>query len=122
MAGIMHRTTPPNVNDNTHHLTTACEECHSLGFYEGVSMTDLQTMMNTIDELSQDELDVLYRHIVERRQANWWIVAPENIAKIEDVLHAVHEEAAQMTEAEINHAIDLAIAEVRHERQANRGI
>ncbi len=83
-------------------------------------MADLQTVLKAVDELSQDELDELYRHIVDRRQADWWIVAPDNIARIEDVLRPVHEEAARMTEEEINAAIDEAIAEVRHERKTNR--
>lgn len=85
-------------------------------------MADLQTIMKTVDELAQDELDILYRHIVERRHTSWWIIAPENIAKIEEVLRPVHEEASHMTEEEINGVIDQAIAEVRHERKANRGL
>ena len=85
-------------------------------------MADLQTVMKAIDELSQEDLDKLYRHIIERRQAGWWIVPPENIAKIEEILRPVHEEAAQMTEDEINAAIDQAIEEVRHERKTRRGV
>jgi hypothetical protein len=77
-------------------------------------VADLQTVMKAVDELSQDDLDKLYRHIVERRQASWWIVPPENIAKIEEILRPVHEEAAQMTEDEINGAIDQAITEVKN--------
>lgn len=83
-------------------------------------MADLQNMIKAVDELSQDELDTLYRHIVERRQASWWIVLPENIAQIENVLRPVHEETAQMSEEEINATIDQAISEVRRERKANR--
>jgi hypothetical protein len=83
-------------------------------------MANLQTVIKAVDELSPEELDELYRHIVERRQADWWIVSPDNIARIEEVLRSVHEEAAEMTEAEINAVIDQAIAEVRHERKTNR--
>ncbi len=85
-------------------------------------MADLQTVIKAVDELSPDDLDELYRHIVERRQADWWIVSPDNIARIEEVLRPVHEEAAQMTEDEINAVIDQAIAETRHERKTNRRI
>ena len=85
-------------------------------------MTDLQTVIKAVDELSQDDLDKLYRHLVERRQASWWIVPPENIAQIEEVMRPVHEEAAQMTENEINEVIDQAIAGVRRERKTNRRI
>ncbi len=85
-------------------------------------MADLQTLIRAVDELSQDELDKLYVHVLERRQSNWWIVPPENIAKIEEVMHNVHTEAAHMSEDEINQAIDQAIAEVRRERKPNRRV
>ena len=85
-------------------------------------MADLQAVLKAVDELSQDDLDTLYRHVVERRQTSWWIIAPENIAKLEEVLHAVHEEATTMTEEEINSTIDQAIAEVRHEHKTNRRV
>jgi hypothetical protein len=54
----------------------------------------------------------LYHHIQARRRA-WWLVPERNIAKLEVDLHAVHAEAATMTEEEIDAAIDEAIAEVR---------
>jgi hypothetical protein len=85
-------------------------------------MADLQTVIKAVDELSQDDLDKLYRHLLERRQASWWIVPSENVAKIEEVMRPVHEEAAQMTEDEINDVIDQAITEVRRERKTNRRI
>jgi hypothetical protein len=46
-----------------------------------------------------------------------WEVPQENIAAIEEIMRPVHEEAAQMSEEEVNAAIDEAIAEVRRERQ-----
>jgi len=85
-------------------------------------MADLQTVIRDVDELSQDELDQLYIHILERRQANWWIVPPENITKIEQIMQNVHQEAAHMTEDEINQAIDQAIVEARRERKTNRRV
>lgn len=85
-------------------------------------MADLQMVIRAIDELSQDELDKLYIHILERRQADWWIVPPENIAEIEEIMHDVHAEADQMTEDEINQAIDQAIAESRREHKTDRRV
>ena len=76
-------------------------------------------MIRAVDELSQDELDKLYVHILDRRQANWWVVPPENIAEIEHILHDVHAEADPMTEDEINQTLDQAIAEVRYKRKTN---
>jgi hypothetical protein len=84
-------------------------------------MADLETVLAAIDELSTDELDEVYRHVMQRRHRNWWIVPPENIAKLKELLRPVHEEAAKMTEEEINDVIDEAIAEVRRERKATRG-
>ena len=85
-------------------------------------MSDLETVIKAVDELSQDDLDKLYRHLIERRQANWWIVSPENIGQIDEVMRSVHEQADQMTEEEINQAIDQAIAGVRRDRKTNRRI
>jgi len=85
-------------------------------------MTDLQSVIQAVDELSPDDLNKLYLHILERRESEWWIVPPENIAQIDQVMRSVQEEASQMSEEEINEAIDQAIAEVRRERKTNRGV
>jgi len=85
-------------------------------------MSDLNAMLKAIDELPQDELDVLYRYVVQHRRADWWLIPSENISRLEQVLRPVYDQTAQMTESEINATIDEAIAEVRRERQVNRGL
>jgi hypothetical protein len=85
-------------------------------------MADLQALKAAVDELSTSELEDLYRHIEERRRRTWWIVPAENLAKIDEIMRAVHEEAAQMSEDEVNEAIDEALAEVRRDRKANRDL
>jgi len=84
-------------------------------------MVDIQALKSAIDDLSPHELDEMYRYIEQRRQRTWWIVPHENLKQIEEVMRPVRDEAAQMTEDEINAAIDEAIDEVRRERKANRG-
>lgn len=79
-------------------------------------MADLQTLIVAVDELSSSDLETLYQHIIARRHQGW-VVPAENIAQIEEIMRPVHEEAAGMTEMEINDAIDDAIQEVRRERE-----
>jgi hypothetical protein len=84
-------------------------------------MTDLQELFRTIDSLSNEEFDQLRAYVEKRnRIVKWWIVPPENIERIFEIMRPVQEEAAQMSEEEVNAAIDEAIAEVRRERRKNQ--
>jgi hypothetical protein len=58
----------------------------------------------------------------ERRSVKWWVVPPENLAKIAEIMKPVQEEALHMSEEEINTAIDEAIAAVRRERRQSQGV
>jgi hypothetical protein len=49
---------------------------------------------------------------------HWWIVPPENLAELAEIMLPVQEEAAKMSEEEINAAIDEAIVAVRRERKS----
>ncbi len=80
-------------------------------------MTDMQTLFRAVDELSLKERQQLKEYIEARDKTTWWIVPPENIAKIAEIMRPVQEDAAQMTEAEINVVIDEALTEVRDERK-----
>ena len=85
-------------------------------------MADLQALISAIDDLSPDELNEIYNHLVQRRQPSYWLVPSENLGEILDIMRPVHEASAEMTEQEINDVIDEALDEVRRERnaQANR--
>lgn len=83
-------------------------------------MTNIETLFRVIDALKPDELNRLHDYIEQRRLSMWWVVPPENLEKIAEVMRPVQEEAAQMSEAEINAVIDEAIAEVRHERKRHQ--
>jgi hypothetical protein len=80
-------------------------------------MADMQMLFRTIDELSLDERHQLKEYLEERERTTWWVVPPENIAKMAEVMRPVQEDTAKMTEEEVNAAIDEALAEVRNERK-----
>ncbi len=80
-------------------------------------MTDLQALKMAIDELSQDELNEIYNHLVQRRQSSYWLVPGEKLNEILEIMRPVHEATQDMTEDEINAAIDEALEEVRRERK-----
>jgi hypothetical protein len=86
-------------------------------------MIDLATLLTTIDELSPKELEEVYRRVVQRRQPSYWLIPGENLKAIQDIMHPVYDQTADMTEEEINAAIDHALSEVRRERKSktNRG-
>jgi hypothetical protein len=78
----------------------------------------LQEILQAIDELSLEEVEQVRDYADQRiRTVTWWIVPPENIKKIFEIMRPVQEEAAQLPEEEVNALIDEAIAEVRRERR-----
>ncbi len=83
-------------------------------------MADLQAIIAATDELSSEELDTLYQHIMQRRHATYWLVPGENLKKIQEISVPVYEQTNTMSEAEINAAIDETIAEVRRDRKTRR--
>ena len=76
-------------------------------------MADLQALKAAIDDLSSEELNEIYNHLMQRRQAGYWIVPSENLGQILEIMRPVHEATAQMTEQEINDVIDETLDEVR---------
>ena len=80
-------------------------------------MAELEALFRAVDELSPDELKRLQDYIDQRRRLTWWVVPPDNLQKVAEVMRPVHEDAAPLTEEEINGAIDEAVAEVRRERK-----
>lgn len=76
-------------------------------------MTDLQTLFRAVDDLDIRDLNELQAYITRRQQLTWWVVPPENLAKIAEVMRPVQEDAAQYSEEEINAIIDETLAEVR---------
>ena len=82
-------------------------------------MADIQALKAVIDDLSSEELDEIYNHLMQRRQAGYWLVPSENLEQILEIIRPVHEAAAQMTEQEIDDLIDEALDAVRRERKAH---
>lgn len=81
-------------------------------------MVQLERLLHDIDELSSNELDVVYRHIIQRRQPTFWLIPGEHLKTIHEAMQPVYQQTAHMTDEEINTAIDEAISEVRSERKS----
>jgi len=82
---------------------------------------DLQGLFNAVDALPPEDYVRLWKHMQARNRSMfaWWVVPPENLVEIREIMRPIAERAAaEMTEDEINEVIDQAIAEVRRERQA----
>lgn len=84
-------------------------------------MADMEMLFRAVDELTPDELNQLYDYIEQRRRVTWWVVPPENVRKIDELMRPVQEDAAKMSEEAVNAVINEAIAEVRRERKQNQG-
>lgn len=77
-------------------------------------MTNLDTLYKTIEELSPDELELVYEYIRQKRKTMIWTVSPENIRQIEQILKNVHQEAESMSDDEINSSIDEALDDIHN--------
>ena len=53
----------------------------------------------------------------QKRIIRWWVVPPENFAKLAELSALLQEDAEKMSEEEINALIDEELAEVRRERR-----
>ena len=82
-------------------------------------MTDLQELLIAIDDLSPDELEQVYRRVVQRRSPAYWLVPGTNLKAIQDIMRPVYEQTASMSDEEIDGAIDEALSEVRRERKSD---
>lgn len=82
-------------------------------------MTNLETILQTIETLTPQELDQVYHFIQHRRQTITWIVNKQNVEQLDVVLEDIHRETIDMTDAEIDSLIDEALNEVRGEQNDN---
>lgn len=81
-------------------------------------MTDIQELLTVIDDLSPDDLEQVYRRVVQRRAPAYWLVPGSNLKAIQEIMRPVYEQTATMSDDEINDAIDEALSEVRRERKS----
>jgi len=84
-------------------------------------MTNMEMLFREVDKLTPDERQQLREYIEQRDRLTWWVVPPENIQEFKEIMRPLQEDAATMTEEEINAVIDQAIAGVRHEEQQLKG-
>jgi hypothetical protein len=80
-------------------------------------MSVIEDILAAIDKLNPDEQYKVYTYLKQKQQTMWWTVSPNNLQKIDNALRSLHEEAAQLSEDEINALIDEVIDEVRYERK-----
>lgn len=81
-------------------------------------MSDLDALIKAVDALPPEDFHKLFEHMKERRTMKVWVVPEENLARLEEIVRPLQEDAAQWSEEENNAVIDQAIAEVRRERKA----
>jgi RecG-like helicase len=84
-------------------------------------MANLRQLLTEIDTLNDEELEMVYRHIVQRRHASYWLVPGDQLKPIQQIMRPVYEATQHLDDEEIDAAIDQALDEVRREHQANRG-
>jgi len=83
-------------------------------------MSDLDALIKAVDALPPEDFHKLLEHMKERKLIKVWVVSPENLARLAEIVKPIQEDAAQYSEEENNAVIDQAIAEVRRERNARR--
>jgi hypothetical protein len=83
-------------------------------------MVDMDMVFKAVTQMTAEEVEKLKEFIEQREKVTWWVVPPENLAKLAEITRPLQEDAAKMTEEEINAVIDEAIAEVRRERNQNQ--
>lgn len=83
-------------------------------------MSNLHALLTQIDELSSEELETIYQHVVQRRHAAYWLVPGENLKAIQEIMQPVYEQTVHLNDEEIDAVIDEALDEVRRERKARR--
>jgi TPP-dependent 2-oxoacid decarboxylase len=76
-------------------------------------MADLQVLLTEIDELSPDELEQVYRHVVQRRHPVYWLIPGERLKEIQEIMQPVYKQTAGMSDEEIDAIIDESLRDVR---------
>ena len=75
----------------------------------------LQELLIEVDSLSSEELEALYRHIVQRRTPSYWLLDGASLGNLHDALQTVHQQATEYSDEAIDAEIDAALNEVRRE-------
>lgn len=83
-------------------------------------MVDMEMVFKAVNQMTREEIQRLTAYIEEQKKTRWWVIPPENLEKIAEVMRPVQEDAANMTDEEITAIIDEAIAEVRSERKSHK--
>lgn len=83
-------------------------------------MVNIEAVFRVVDQMTSEERDQLRDYLDQRDKVTWWIVPPENLEKIDEIMRPVQEDAAGMSEEEVNALVDEALTEVRRERKQRK--
>lgn len=83
-------------------------------------MSDLSELLKTIDELSDIEVEQVYRHVVMRRASSVWLVSGQGYGRFYEVMQPVRDEAAQsMTPEEVDALIEEVMDEIHRDQRSS---
>lgn len=80
----------------------------------------LENLLDALDDLTPEDLETVYQHIVQRRQSAYWLVPGTALKEIQKIMQPVYEQTDAMTEEALNAVIDEALDEVRREQKTHR--
>ena len=80
-------------------------------------MSDLRDILAAVDALTTEDLVKLRRYVDEKTRTVIYSLSPEQLAELDELFRPVQDDAAGMTDQEIDAAIEEAVMEVRHERK-----
>lgn len=80
-------------------------------------MAEIGQILATLDTLPPEEIEIIYQHILQRRQAKYWLISGHQLHHLQEIMRPVQEESLSMSDEEIDAAIDAALHEVRSERR-----
>lgn len=81
----------------------------------------LENLLDALDDLTPEDLETVYQHIVQRRHTPYWLVPGTALKEIPGIMQPVYVQTDMMSEEDVNAVIDEALDEVRREQKTRRG-
>lgn len=80
-------------------------------------MSDLESILTAVDELDPKDLIKLRDYVVNKTRSAIYALSSEQLRELMEAFSPLWEDAAKLSDEEIEQAIAEALAEVRRERQ-----
>jgi hypothetical protein len=64
-------------------------------------MSVIEDILAAIDKLNPDEQYTVYKYLKQKQHSTYWVVSPDNLERIDAVMHPIQQDAANMPEDEI---------------------